>query len=97
MLLNHRRVQRSQLRARRVDRHAVLETTEEIRHAMRATRDHGRPEMMRAGHHVRHDLRLGRVGTDGSSTPTITAEPTPRRIGLPTTDGSLLNAVVQNR
>ena len=36
-------------------------------------------------------------GTDGSSTPTIVAVPTPRRTCFPTTAGSLLNAAFQNR
>ena len=36
-------------------------------------------------------------GTDGSSTPTMVAERVPRRTVLPSTDGSLLSAVVQKR
>jgi hypothetical protein len=36
-------------------------------------------------------------GTDGSSTPTIVAGRSPRRIVLPSTVGSLLSAVVQKR
>jgi hypothetical protein len=36
-------------------------------------------------------------GTDGSTTPTMTAERVPRRTVLPTTVGSLFRAVVQKR
>jgi hypothetical protein len=62
MLADHRHVQRRELRARRVQRHTRLDTSEKVGHAMRAAGDHRGAEMMRAGHHVRHDLRLGRIG-----------------------------------
>ena len=36
-------------------------------------------------------------GIEGSRTPTMVLVSNPRRIGLPITDGSLLNVVVQKR
>ena len=54
-------VDRAQLRARLVDRPARLEPAEQLRHAMRAHRDHLRAHVMRAGHHVRDDLGVGRI------------------------------------
>ena len=56
------------------------------------------PEVMRAGHDVRDDLGVGRIGAPmARGTPTTVAVRGPRRMVLPITVGSLLSEVVQNR
>ncbi len=62
MLVDDRRVQRRQLGARRIERRVRSEPAEELRHPMCAAGHHRGAEMMRAGHHVRDDFRLGGIG-----------------------------------
>ena len=54
-------VHRGQLGARRVERRPGRQAAEELRHPVGAAGDHRRPEVMRAGHHVRDDLGVGRI------------------------------------
>ena len=62
MLAHHGGVHRGQLGARRFERRAGREAAEELRHPVRAVGDHRRAEVMRAGHDVRDDLGVGRIG-----------------------------------
>ena len=55
-------VHRLQFRAGRFERRTGGKTAEQFRHAVRAHRDHGRPEVMRAGDDVGDDRRFGRIG-----------------------------------
>ncbi len=52
---------RRQLRPRRFERNPGRDAAEELRHTMRTIGDHRGPEMMRARHHVRDDLGVGRI------------------------------------
>ena len=97
MLSHHRGVRRLQLGARRSQGRARRQPPEELRHPMHAAGHHRRRQVMRTGDDVRDELGLRRIGTDGSSTPTMVADRCPSRTVLPSTDGSLLNAVVQKR
>ena len=59
---HHRPVQGGQLRSCRFQRDARGQAAEQLGHTVGAVGHHRRPEVMRAGHHVRDDLRLGRIG-----------------------------------
>ena len=62
MLLDHRRVNRAQFGARRVQVGARRQPGEELGHPVDAAVDHRRRQMVRAGDDVGDDLGLGRVG-----------------------------------
>ena len=61
VLAHHGGVHRGQLGARRFERRPGRQAAEELRHPVRALGDHRRAEVMRAGHHVRDDLGVGRI------------------------------------
>ena len=62
VFVHDRRVQGGQLRSRRLECGARGQAAEQLGHPVGAVGHHRRPEVMRAGHHVRDDLRLGRIG-----------------------------------
>jgi hypothetical protein len=61
VLAHDRGVHRRQLGARGIERHARLQAAEELGHPVSAAGDHGRAKVMRAGHHVRDNLSVGRI------------------------------------
>jgi hypothetical protein len=61
VLAHHGGVHDGQLRARRFQGGARREATEEVGHSVSALVHHGRPEVMRAGHHIRDDLGVGGI------------------------------------
>ena len=59
---HHRRVHGGQISTRRFERRTGREAAEQLRHPVGAVGDHRRAEVMRAGHDVRDDLRVGWIG-----------------------------------
>ena len=62
MLAHDRRVYARELGAGRIKRGGRRQPPEQLRHAVPSVGDHRRPEMVRAGHDIRDELRLLRIG-----------------------------------
>ena len=62
VLTQHGRMHGCQLGARRLERGPGRESAEQLRHPVAPVGDHRGAQVVRAGHHVRDDLGVGRIG-----------------------------------